>query len=328
MIITYGPGRQGPGEGNDKYRAAAAGKAAVALGFFDGVHKGHRALLEETRRISVLRGIRSVVYTFVNHPLTVLGADVKLLCSNRLRANYIAESGVDELRFVWFDREMSRMAPEDFARKVLAEELNAEYVLTGENYTFGAGGSGNAELLSQLGRRYGFESAAVPSVKCELDGKRETVSSSLLRKLASTGRMGKYETVAGHRFRLEGVVAHGREVGRSMDFPTANMVPDRRSVLPASGVYATAVRISGDPDNVYLGITNVGKNPTFKDTDGRTSIETNLLDFEGDLYGRPIMVEFIEKTRDEKRFSSQEELRDRLVRDASERKKLFEARGI
>lgn len=328
MDIIYGPGLTGTGSIQSRDRNCQREKTAVALGFFDGVHKGHRALLDELKKISVSTGLRSVVYTFVNHPLTVLGADVRLLGHNSLRAEYIAESGIDQLRFVWFDRQLSRTAPEDFAKEILAGELNAAYVLTGENYTFGSKGSGNAAMLAEFGRRYGFEAMAVPPVKIEIDGQRKTVSSSLLRKLAAEGRMAEYEAAAGHRFRIDGTVTQGRRVGRSMNFPTANIVPDRRFALPSPGVYATVARTSIDPEKSYPGITNVGNNPTFNGVAGRVSIETNLIGFRGDLYGRELSVEFIEKTRGEIRFSSKRELAAQIASDAADRIKMFETRGV
>ena len=296
-----------------------SGNTAVALGFFDGVHKGHVALLNELKRLSVSEGLESVVYTFVNHPASVTGRGTRLLCSNRLKAEYIAETGVDRLIFRWFDREFSQTDPEAFVRDVLAGELRAKIVVAGDNYSFGRGGNGKSSDLVRYCGKYGMKAVIIPRVSCLLGDKTVTVSSSLLRELVTNGKMKEYEIIAGRYFALEGTVRRGREEGREMGFPTANIYPDKNIVLPEKGVYATLTRVAGRPGGSYKSITNVGTNPTFG-PGGQISIETNLLDFEGDIYGSGIRIEMIEKMRGEKRFSSPEELKKQLKEDALRRR--------
>ena len=313
MRICYGPA------GGDNTGRADRAPSAVALGFFDGVHLGHRRILDALVSRGRELGLRTCVYTFVNQPSSVFGVDHKarLLCDNRLKAEYIAEAGVDELCFDWFDLKLSRLAPEEFVRKVLVGKFNARLVCAGENYTFGADGRGGSALLSALGRDNGFETLILPSLSAELDGGNVTVSSTVLRQLTAAGRFREYERLAGHPFRLEGTVVHGREVGRTIGFPTANLLPPRGIVLPASGVYATRTAIRGT-DLVFKSITNVGSNPTFADT-GSVTVETHLLDHDGALYGAELRLDFLERLRGEKAFSGPDALSAQLTADASRR---------
>ncbi len=321
MEISYGRGVPLRQLNSGKENTSAAG-TAVALGFFDGVHEGHRALLRELKTLSEKEGLKSVVYTFVNHPAEALGKEVKLLCSNRQKAAYISEEGADQLVFDWFDEEFSRMPPEQFVRDVLAGYLNARIVVAGENYTFGFKGSGNVRLLSELGERYGFKTVIIPRIETVTGGNRVTVSSSLLRELIARGQLREYAKLTGHPFVIEGIVRNGREVGRKIGFPTANIKPDRRLALPERGVYATLTRISSEPGASYKSITNIGINPTFTDAGG-VSIETNILDFEGDLYGRTITVEVLEKMRDEFHFPDPDALRKQIASDAEKRRHII-----
>ena len=313
MRICYGPA------GGDNTGRAGCAPSAVALGFFDGVHLGHRRILDALVSRGRELGLRTCVYTFVNQPASVFGVDNKarLLCDNRLKAEYIAEAGVDELCFDWFDLKLSRLAPEEFVRSVLVERFNARLVCAGENYTFGADGRGDSALLSALGRANGFETLILPPLSAELDGGEVTVSSTVLRQLTAAGRFREYERLAGHPFRLEGTVVHGREVGRTIGFPTANLLPPRGIVLPACGVYATRTAIRGT-DLVFKSITNVGSNPTFADTGGVT-VETHLLDHDGALYGAELRLDFLERLRGEKVFSGPDALSAQLTADASKR---------
>ena len=311
MKISYGPGG-----GDNTGRAPSA----VALGFFDGVHLGHRRILDALVSRGRELGLRTCVYTFVNQPASVFSADNKarLLCSNRLKAEYIAEAGVDELCFDWFDLKFSRLAPEEFVRRVLVDGFDARLVCAGENYSFGAGGCGNSATLSALGRCSGFETLILPSLRAELDGSGVTVSSTVLRQLTAAGRFPEYARLAGHPFRLEGTVVHGREVGRTIGFPTANILPPRGTVLPANGVYATRTAIRGT-DLIFKSITNVGSNPTFADTDGGVTVETYLLDYDGALYGAELRLDFLERLRGETVFSGPGALRRQLEVDAARR---------
>ncbi|MBO5076793.1 MAG: riboflavin biosynthesis protein RibF [Clostridia bacterium] len=313
MRICYGLA------GGDNTDRAGCAPSAVALGFFDGVHLGHRRILDALVSRGRELGLRTCVYTFVNQPASVFGVDRKarLLCDNRLKAEYIAEAGVDELCFDWFDLKLSRLAPEEFVRSVLVGKFNARLVCAGENYTFGADGRGDSALLSALGRVNGFETLILPSLSAELDGGNVTVSSTVLRQLTAAGRFREYERLAGHPFRLEGTVVHGREVGRTIGFPTANLLPPRGIVLPACGVYATRTAIRGT-DLVFKSITNVGSNPTFADTGGVT-VETHLLDHDGALYGAELRLDFLERLRGEKVFSGPDALSAQLTADASKR---------
>ena len=315
MRISYGPA------GGHDAACTSSAPSAVALGFFDGVHLGHRRILDALVSRGRELGLRTCVYTFVNQPAGVFGAGGNkplLLCSNRLKAEYIAEAGVGELCFDWFDRKLSRLAPEEFVRRILVEKYRVRLVCAGENYSFGAGGRGNAELLRALGKANGFETLILPPLSAELNGCSVTVSSTALRQLTAAGQFREYARLAGHPFRLEGTVVHGREVGRTMGFPTANILPPRGMALPAAGVYATRTAIRGT-DLIFKSITNVGRNPTFKDTDGSVTVETHLLDHDGALYGAELRLDFLERMRGETVFSGPDALRAQLTSDARKR---------
>ena len=301
--------KYGKGKKYDRY-ASPEGGAAVGLGNFDGVHLGHRALarklVSEARRL----GVPSVIYTFEKHPQKVIeGAkSTRLIMTNDKKASIFGELGVDGIYFEDFSREYSAMTPEVFARDVIKDRLGAALVVAGENYSFGAGGKGNAQDLAALGRRFGFAVEIIPEVK--VNG--VVVSSTFLRKLIKEGRLDEYPQYAGAAYTIPGTVTHGREVGRSLGFPTANIMPKKGFVLPPDGVYVTSSRIG---DRVYTGVTNIGRNPTF-DMKYR-SIETFFLDLEGDLYDCGIELEFVKRLRGEIRFPSKEALEEQIAKDVA-----------
>lgn len=293
---------------------------AVALGFFDGVHRGHALLFGKLKEIAAANGLKTVVYTFVNQPAAVLGKNVKLLCSNRQKASYIAASGIDELCFDWFDEEFGNKSPEEFASEILAKRLNAKTVVAGNNYTFGKNAAGNSATLSELGKKYGFDTVILPPRKCTLDCVRVPVSSSLLRKLAAEGRMAEFRRLSGHPYAFEGTVTRGKEIGRTIGFPTANVIPPDNMLLPAFGVYATVSYLTASPERRYRSITNVGVNPTIRGRKKTVTVESYLDGFSGDIYGKEITVEFAEKMREEIRFDTVEELRAQLDLDIASRR--------
>ncbi len=311
MDILYGPGQ---------YSSPENVHTAVALGCFDGVHAGHRKLIAGTAERANADGLVPCVYTFINHPARVISPDraPKLLTTNRTKAEYISAAGARKLCFDWFDRAVCETEPEDFVKNILVGRLNVKLAAAGENYSFGRGGKGGAETLEKLGRKYGFATYIMPPCRMDAGGAEQTVSSSLLRKCVGEGDFGTYSRLAKADYMLEGTVAEGRRVGRKLGFPTANLRPCSACALPPRGVYATVCRISGE-DAVYRGITNVGNNPTFHDTDGSVSVETHLLGFAGDVYGKELRVGFIRKMRDEIVFSDPSGLSRQIGEDAAAR---------
>jgi riboflavin kinase / FMN adenylyltransferase len=265
----------------------------VAVGMFDGVHLGHR---------EVIRGSDTVL-TFDPHPLAVLHPEAtpKLLQSAQIKRDTIAGLAVEELVVIPFDREFASKPPERFVKEVLVERLGATHVSVGENFRFGRKAEGDPAFLSS---RSEFDTRVVPLV--EVHG--ETVSSSHIRGLVAAGEVKEAAAFLGGPFMFEGEVVHGDKRGRTLGFPTANIVPDDRLAVPGHGVYAAWAH--GHPAAV-----NVGVRPTFVTGRGLL-IEAYLLDFEDDLYGQTLRVAFAERLRGERRFESVDELVEQMGRDA------------
>jgi riboflavin kinase/FMN adenylyltransferase len=257
----------------------------VAIGTFDGVHRGHQA---------VIKGADTVL-TFDPHPLEILhpAALPKLIMPFGVKRDVIEGLGVRELVVIPFDREFAQRSAEEFIEDVLIAKLGAEQVSVGENFRFGAKAKGDPAMLAE---RDEFETRVVPLV--EVDG--ETVSSTRIRALVAAGDMEGARHCLGAPFMVEGEVVSGDQRGRELGFPTANLVPDDRLAIPGHGVYAAFA--NGVPAAV-----NVGVRPTFESGRG-VLIETYLIDYEGDLYGTELRVAFVERLRGEKRFAGVEEL--------------------
>jgi riboflavin kinase/FMN adenylyltransferase len=255
---------------------------AVAIGTFDGVHRGHRSVIEAAKA----SGLRSTVVTFDPHPRLVLGYEVQLLTTFERRAELVGEIGPDELLVVAFTPELSRLQPEEFVERVL-RPLGTRVVFAGEDFRFGAGRRGDVALL----RRLGLEVRAVPI----LTG----FSSSRIRELAAEGDVAAAAELLGRPFELEGSVVSGDQRGGTLGFPTANLALDPHLLAPAYGIYA------GSALGARAAVS-IGVNPHYGGSERR--IEAFLLDWEGDLYGRRLRLELWERLREERAFASEEEL--------------------
>jgi riboflavin kinase/FMN adenylyltransferase len=288
----------------------------VALGNFDGVHLGHQMVLRRAVEEGRRRESRVVVATFDPHPRAVLapGSQPKLLTTLELRREALLRYGADEVREIRFDKALSRKSPEEFVKDVLVGEIGAEAVVVGENFRFGHRAAGDAGDLGRLMRSFGGEAYAVP-VRSE-DGKGG-ISSTRIRALIAEGEVEEAARLLGRPYVLRGEVVIGDRRGRSLGFPTANVMPDPAVVVPGRGVYAGFVRVGKD---VHAAATNVGVAPTFEGREDR--VEAYLLDFEGDLYGRVIDVSFVRRIRPEKRFSGVDELKEQIARDVEEARRI------
>ncbi|MBA3510239.1 MAG: bifunctional riboflavin kinase/FAD synthetase [Thermoleophilaceae bacterium] len=271
----------------------------VAIGTFDGVHVGHREVIEGN----------DTVLTFDPHPLSVIRPEAapRLVMPFAIKRDVIAGLGVQELVVVPFDREFSQRSAEDFADRVLVAQLGAQSVSVGENFRFGRGARGTADFLRS---RPEFETRVVPLIEVE----SETVSSSHIRGLVAAGEVDQAAKFLGGPYMLEGEVVRGEARGRELGYPTANVVPADELVSPGHGVYAAWA--NGHPAAV-----NVGVRPMF-DTGRGLLVEAYLIDFEGDLYGEGLRIAFVRRLRGEKRFESVEELVAQMGRDVEQ------ARGI
>ena len=271
----------------------------IAIGTFDGVHVGHRRVIDRA----------DTVLTFEPHPLSVLHPDAapKLIMPFEIKRDVIEGLGVEELVVIPFDRSFSTIPPEEFCSRILIDTLGAERVSVGENFRFGAKAKGDPEMLAS---RDEFDSRVVPLV--EVDG--EIVSSTRIRSLVAAGEVEAATNCLGAPFLLEGSVVEGDGRGRTLGFPTANLVPSDDLVCPGHGVYAAFA--NGQPAAV-----NVGVRPTFETGRGLL-VEAYLIDFEGDLYGQTLRVAFIGRLRGERRFPSVEDLIAQMHRDVGEAREL------
>lgn len=292
---------------DETYEDKFTRKTYIALGSFDGIHKGHLTLMNELLRISKEEDANSMVYTFKNHPLTVIdkGSRPKIIMSNEEKIKVLKKLGVDILCLDKFDRTLMGMGAHEFI-KFLINRFNAKGFIVGFNYRFGYKNKGDVELLEKLSKEYNFELVVMKPFK--EDGK--VVSSSLVRELIIKGEIEPANSLLTRCFSLEGEIVHGKKLGRTIGFPTANLSVDDEMALPKIGVYYTNVEIDGE---IYKGITSVGNNPTVNgDT---TTVETYVLNFSRDIYGKHFKLYFIERIRSEKKFESLEELKKQLEKD-------------
>jgi len=272
----------------------------VAIGVFDGVHLGHQAVIDDA----------DTVLTFDPHPLEIIHPEAapKLIMPFEVKRDVIDGLGVDELVVIPFDKEFSKIPAEDFIGQVLVERLGAKTVSVGENFRFGAKAKGDPEMLAS---RPEFEMRVVPLV--EVEG--ETVSSSRVRALVAAGDVEQAMHCLGAPFMVEGPVVEGDRRGRELGFPTANLVPDDRLVVPGHGVYAAFA--NGRPAAV-----NVGVRPTFETGRGLL-IESHLIDFDEDLYGQKLRVAFVKRLRGERRFPGTEELIAAMNKDVADAREIL-----
>jgi riboflavin kinase/FMN adenylyltransferase len=289
----------------------------VALGNFDGVHRGHRKILERVRRVAGERGASPVVMTFEPHPPRVVRPDKAppLLMTSAQKLEAFADLRMHGAAIVRFTPEMSRWTPEMFVRTVLVDWLRVAEVWVGANFLFGHDRAGNFSLLRLLGGRHGYRAEKIDPVRY----KEFVVSSTRIRRLISEGRVDEAGALLGHHYYLDGTVVHGDHRGRTIGFPTANLCTDNE-LLPPHGVYATTVTIDGV---VKPSVTNVGVRPTV-DASGRPTIETHLFDFDRELYGRSIRVGFVQRLRDERAFASLDLLRAQIGADCTRARMLFD----
>ena len=282
---------------------------AVALGVFDGVHLGHRAILGAAVAHARATGAPALACTFDPHPMEVLQPDRAPAPITTLdeRLTLISLCGVDETIVLSFTREFAAVEPESFVKDILVDRLTARQVVVGFNHRFGRGARGDAALLRDLGARLGFSVDVIPPL--EVDG--IPVSSTAIRTALGRGDVEAASRMLGRRYSLPGTVVAGAGRGRTLGFPTANIAPDR-PVLVAAGVYACSAEVAGQRQRA---VVNVGVRPTFDEA--TLAVEAYLLDFAGDLYGQTIRLEFVSRVREERRFPSVDALKAQIADDVA-----------
>jgi len=289
----------------------------LALGNFDGVHRGHRKILERVRRVAGEHGAASVAMTFDPHPPRVVRPDKAppLLMTKEQKLEALADAGLHGAAIVRFTPELSRWDPETFVRTVLVDWLRVSEVWVGANFLFGHDRAGNFSMLRTLGARYGFKAEKIDPVRY----KDFVVSSTRIRRLVGEGRVDEAGALLGHQYYIDGTVMRGDARGRTIGFPTANLCSDNE-LLPPLGVYATTARIAGV---VHPSITNVGTRPTV-DSSGRVVIETHVFNVDRDLYDATIRVGFVQRLRDERAFESLDQLKAQITADCARARVLFD----
>lgn len=299
-------------------RKFAKNSTAVGLGNFDGLHLGHRTLVDTLISEAETNELESILYTFTKHPenilrkklftplLTTVGKKIQLLSGTAL--NYVI--------FDEFDEKFSRMKPESFVKDVLLDRLGAGLVVAGFDYRFGYMGQGDIELLKEYGKKFGFRVVVIPPVRI---GDKK-VSSTIIRSFVSEGDMENVRKFLGRYYSVTGEVLDGKHIGRKIGFPTANLIPEEYLVMPRDGVYATKTLYNGE---LYNSLTNIGRNPTFGGVP-ETTVETHMLDFDRDIYKSNIEVFFLKKLRNEKKFNNGAELAEQIRRDIQAAREYFE----
>mgnify|MGYP000521889527 FL=1 len=291
----------------------------LTVGTFDGVHAGHRAIIDTVVAKANERGGRSVLVTFDPHPRNIInpGDDgIKLLTTLEERCEILEELGIDRMIVIPFDRDFSLLSSEEFIRDVIHKKIGVSEFVIGYDHHFGRNREGTIETIEKLGAELGFDSYVVS--KHEVGEK--TVSSTAIRNaISEDGNIEQATDFLQRPYRLNGTVVHGDKRGKAIGFPTANIKPEHvNKIIPKEGVYAVKVRINGDWFN---GMMNIGTRPTF---DGeQQTLEVHLFNFETDIYGKEVQVRFFKRIRDEKKFNGKEELIEQLKEDKKHTQQLL-----
>ncbi|GHU49239.1 riboflavin biosynthesis protein [Clostridia bacterium] len=286
-------------------------KTAIAMGNFDGMHIGHQALVKMAVEGAAEKGMKSAVFTFRNNPKNVVagGRVVKSIMLPEDKAHFMESLGIDYLLSMPFDDDIRHLPPDRYIKELLLGRFNMASAYCGFNYRFGKGASGDVSILQTISREEGF---GLSVLEPQTVGDR-VVSSSLIRSLISAGNMEACAAFLGRNYSVGGEVVVGNQLGRTIGFPTVNILIDEDMVVPANGVYVTCCHLG---DEIYPGVTNVGVRPTIGDE--KKSIETHLFDINEDLYGKHITVEFFKRLREERRFDGLPALAGQIGKDCEE----------
>ena len=281
---------------------------AVALGKFEGIHRGHQLLLDEIIK-QKKNGLQSVVFTFDMPPRSVLKGerDYQQIYTKEERHQLLERQNIDILIEHPFTREFASLEPEEFVRHVLLEKAGAKAVVVGTDFRFGRKRSGDINVLKELSETFGFKLIVIDKLKVD----QEDVSSTRIRNFLEHGQMEEAERLLGRPYSIVGTVVHGKALGRTIQIPTVNQVADHTKLIPPNGVYVSKVHVDGE---TFYGITNIGVKPTVEDH-AIKGIETNIFNFDQDIYGKIIEVELLHYHRPEMRFASVNELRACMTDD-------------
>lgn len=287
---------------------------AISLGKFDGIHRGHELLLEQLLK-KKQEGYKTVIFTFDISPKKVLGSEnTKVLTTNEEKMHMFDSFGIDYLIECPFTPEIMTMEAERFI-EMLVKNLSVKCIVAGEDFCFGHNRRGNYQMLKEYADELSYEAIILPKMKEE----KRDISSTFVREEISAGRIEMANKLLGYPYFVSGQVKHGNRIGRTIGFPTVNLIPPQNKLLPKYGVYITKITIDGI---VYQGITNVGCKPTIEG-ENPVGIETHILDFKQDVYDKVIIVTFIKRIREERKFPNLESLLEQMRLDVSEARYYF-----
>jgi riboflavin kinase / FMN adenylyltransferase len=291
----------------------------LTIGNYDGVHVGHRMIIEKVKREALALGGTSMLMTFDPHPLAVVKPDalIGLISPIGLKKRLIEETGIDVLIIVPFTAEFRLVEPEDYVKDILVGKLGIKGLIVGYDFRFGKQGKGDVDLLRKLSAQYGFFFQVVEAIT--LDG--EKIGSNRIRKMVISGETERAMASLGRPYLMEGRVVKGFGRGKELGFPTIN-IETEFSLIPKNGVYSTEIETK---EGRFHSVTNIGYNPTFDGKD--LTIETYILDFSGDLYGNEVILRFHRRIRDEMKFNSVDELKARIAKDVEVTSEYFEEMG-
>ena len=305
----------------DEGRAPRWHQPVLALGNFDGLHRGHTKIIERIRRGAAERGGTTLVLTFDPHPPRIVRPDKAplLLMTLDQKLEGLARAGVQGVAVVRFTHDLSRWEPETFVKTVLVDWLQVAEVWVGADFLFGRDRTGNFSVLRALGSQYGFRTEKIDPVRY----KDFVVSSTRIRRLVAEGRVDEAGALLGHHFYIDGMVIRGAGRGRGLGIPTANLA-SKNELIPPHGVYATALSVDGI---VHRSVTNIGLRPTFGDV-AATVVEAHALDLDRDLYGRSVRLGFVQRLRDERRFPDVDALKAQIEADVRRARRLFDRLSV
>jgi len=288
--------------------------SVVTIGNFDGLHIGHKKIIDKVVELSKKYNFEPVLFTFNNHPLKYFGTDIELIMPEEKKIDAIFKAGIRHIISVDFTENIANMNPELFVREILVKKLNAKYVVVGYDYRFGRKRKGDFELLKMLSLKYGFSAIKIDKVEIE----NITVSSSNIRKLIKEGDIPLANKMLGREFEIEGLVKGGDNLGRLIGYPTAN-IEYGNFIVPKYGVYITKTVIDGIE---YPSVTNVGVRPTIKEKD-ELRVETYILDFDKDIYNKIVSIKFLLYLRGEQKFDTFEDLKRKIDEDVKIAREYF-----
>ena len=297
-----------------------ARKPVVTIGTFDGVHRGHREVIAELRRISMETGGESVVFTFFPHPRMVVSPDedsIRLLSTIEEKLELLEELNLDHLVIYPFTKDFALLSYTEFVKEILVDQMHIHKLVTGYDHKIGRGREGDFRALDRLGGIYGFEVEQLSTLLVE----NVAVSSTKIRLALDAGDMNKANHFLGYPYLLKGKVVEGRRLGRELGFPTANILPDdSHKMVPTDGVYAVLVTIGNEQ---FKGMLNIGTRPTVNTNVDHRSIEVNIFDFSRDIYNQNISVNFVERIRSEVKFESLQKIKAQLEIDKISALRIF-----